>query len=184
MKNIRILYIEDEKQQRKDLSETLKNKGYQVTTACSGKTGLSLFERRHFEVILCDLNMPDIDGMEVLEQVRKTDPNMPFIMLSSRGSIKEAVRSIRKGAFDFVLEPPHPEELEITIKNAVELGRLQKKLLNSQTDYKRLVENVPDVIYSMDPKGRFLSISPACESILGYTALGTGRHVYVRSDSP
>ena len=112
--------------------------------------------------------MPEIGGLEVLEQVRKTDSDIPFIMLSSRGSVKEAVRSIRKGASDFILEPPHPDELEITIKNAYEISILQQKLQSSQTDYKRLVENVPDVIYSLDPKGRFLSISPACESILGY----------------
>ncbi len=168
MKNIRILYIEDEKQQRKDLSEVLKNKGYRVTTACSGKTGLSLFQRRRFDVILCDLNMPEMGGLEVLEQAKKSNPDIPFIMLSSRGSVKEAVRSIRKGAHDFILEPPHPDELEITIDNAFEISRLQQKLLSSQTDYKRLVENVPDVIYSLDPKGRFISISPASETVLGY----------------
>lgn len=168
MKNIRILYIEDNKQQRRALTEILRKKGYVVTTASSGKTGLSLFKRRRFDVILCDLNMPEVDGLEVLGQVKQTGSEIPFIMLSTRGSIKEAVRSIKNGAHDFILEPPHPDELETTIDNAFEISSLQQQLLDSQTDYKHLIENIPDVVYSLDTKGIFLSVSPASRELLGY----------------
>jgi PAS domain S-box-containing protein len=169
MKDISILYIEHEPGQRKDLGGILKEKGYAVTVAASGGTGIRQLERRRFDVVLCDLDMPDVDGIRVLEKTRKIRPDLPFIMLSSRATIPQAVRAIRKGAYDFVLEPPHPDELETTIDHAVEKARLQARLERSEQDLQAFVENVPDILYSLGPGGELKSISPSVEASLGYT---------------
>jgi PAS domain S-box-containing protein len=169
MKDLRVLYIEHEPSHRKDLTGILKEKGYRVTVAASGQTGLRQLERRHFDVVLCDLDMPDVDGIRVLEKTKKLHPDLPFIMLSSRASIPQAVRAIQKGASDFVLEPPHPDELETTIKNAVEKMRLQTRLKRSEHDLQAFVENVPDILYSLGPGGTFQSISPSLKPNLGYS---------------
>ncbi len=168
MKDLRVLYIEHDPGQRKDLTGILKNKGYRVTVSASGQTGLRQLERRSFDVVLCDLDMPDVDGIRVLEKTKKIRPGLPFILLSSRASIPQAVRAIRKGASDFVLEPPHPDEIEITIDNAVEKMRLQTRLKRSELDLQALMENLPDILYSLTPEGKFLSISPSLEMNLGY----------------
>ncbi len=168
MKDIRILYIEHDPVQRKDLTGILKGKGYKVTVAASGRTGLRQIERRRFDVVLCDLDMPDVDGIRVLEKTNKLRPNLPFIMLSSSASVPQAVRAIRKGAADFVLEPPHPDKLETTIDNAVERSQLQARLKRSEQDLKAFVENVPDILYELGPGGKFQSVSPSLEASLGY----------------
>lgn len=169
MPQIRVLYIEDDPRQRRILTSLLRRRGYRVTVSTSGRTGLSQLDTRRFDVVLCDLNMPEIDGLKVLERARKIRPLLPVIMLSSRATIKQAVRAIHKGAADFVLEPPHPDEIETTIQKAIEKARLEEKLKKSERDLQLLVDNVPDVLYSMGPEGRFLSLSPALEMNLGYS---------------
>ena len=170
MKDLRVLYIEHDPGQRKDLTGILKDKGYRVTVAASGQTGLQQLERRSFDVVLCDLDMPDVDGIRVLEKTKKIRPGLPFILLSSRASVPQAVRAIRKGASDFVLEPPHPDELETTIDNAVERSRLRDRLKRSEQDLQAFVENVPDILYSLGPGGKIQSISHSLEPSLGYSA--------------
>jgi PAS domain S-box-containing protein len=168
MKHCSVLYIEDDPQQRRMLSTLLRREGYRVTPAASGRTGLRQFRRRRFDVVLCDLNMPEMDGLQVLDRTKQIKPHLPFIMLSSRGTIKQAVRAIRKGAFDFILEPPQPEEITTTIEKALQNTRLEAKLRKSEADLKLMVDNVPDVLYSLDPTGKFLSLSPALEMNLGF----------------
>ncbi len=168
MKHCSILYIEDDPRQRRILAALLRREGYRVTPAASGRTGLGQLRRKRFDVVLCDLNMPEMDGLQVLDKTKKIQPHLPFIMLSSRGTIKQAVRAIRKGAFDFVLEPPQPEEITTTIGKALHNTRLEAKLRKSEADLKLMVENVPDVLYSLNPAGKFLSLSPALEMNLGY----------------
>jgi PAS domain S-box-containing protein len=169
MEKIKVLCIEDEPEQRKALCHLLRTKNYRVTTAVSGSSGLGILEKRSFDVVLCDLNMPEIDGLEFLEKAKRINPDIPVIILSSHGTIPAAVKSLKKGAFDFILEPPKIEEIEATISKALETTQLQKKLKESEENFRVLVENLPDVVYSLSPKGLFLSISQAVKTILGYT---------------
>ena len=169
MENIRVLYIEDEADQRRLLSRLIRSKGLSVTPASSGRIGLSLFKKRSFDVVLCDLNMPRMDGLKVLERMRKINRDVPVIILSSHGTIAQAVKSIKKGAFDFILEPPNIDEVMTTIHMAIERTRLEKKLRESESNLKMIVENVPDIIYSLSPKGDFLRMSPAVKAIMGYS---------------
>ncbi len=167
-KQIKILYIEEDPGHRRSLTGILRKKGYRVTVAISGNSGLKQLQQRRFDVVLCDLNMPDIRGLQILEQTHRIKPGIPFIMLASRASVTQAVRSIKKGAFDFVLEPPVPDEIDITIRNAVENTQLQEQLKKSEQALERLVNNIPDVLYTLNPEGRFLWLSPGLELNLEY----------------
>lgn len=132
MAKVRILYIEDDDIQRKTLASGLRSKGHSVSVATSGRTGLRLFNSKAFEVILCDLNMPEMDGLGVLENIRRKDPDIPFIILSAHGTVPLAVKTIKKGATYFVLKPVEINQITITIEQIIEKTKLQKKLQDSQ----------------------------------------------------
>ena len=155
MDKIKVLCIDDELEHRKILRNLFPAKKYSIAMAASGQSGLNLFKRRNFDVVLCDLNMPYMNGLKFLEKAKRIKPDVPIIILSSRGTIQAAVKSLKKGAFDFILEPPKIEEIEATIDKAIETTRLQKQLRSSEENLEILVKNLPDVIYSLDPKGVF-----------------------------
>jgi PAS domain S-box-containing protein len=168
MERVRLLYIEDDDQQRKSLASQLRSMGFKVTTAKSGQSGLRLFKSRTCDAILCDLNMPEMNGLEVLDEVRQKDQDMPFIILTAHGTVPLAVKSIKKGADHFILKPLEINEITITINRAIEKAKLEQKLKESESALRMVTENVPDVIYSLNPRGEFLSLNPSVEASLGY----------------
>jgi PAS domain S-box-containing protein len=168
MEKTRILYIEDDENQRRTLSSRLRTKGYSVTAAASGQPGLRLFKSRNFDVILCDLNMPKINGLDVLDEIRRKDRDIPFIILSAHGTASLAVKAIEKGANHSVLKPIEINQIVIIIEQAIEKTKLQGKLRASQDALRIVSENVPDIIYSLNNKGEFISLSPSVKSTMGY----------------
>jgi PAS domain S-box-containing protein len=168
MNKTKVLCIEDELEQRKALCNLLRMKNFSVTTAASGRSGLNLFRKRNFDVVLCDLNMPKMGGLEFLDRAKRINPDIPVIILSSRGTIPAAVKSLKRGAFDFILEPPKIEEIEATIGKAIAATHLQKQLRESNQNLEFLIKNLPDIIYSLSPKGVFLDVSPAVKFNIGY----------------
>jgi PAS domain S-box-containing protein len=168
MTKIRLLYIESDEIQRRKLSSSLRSKGYSVTTAASEQAGIRLFEKRSFDAILCDLNKPKIDGVEVLQRIRYRNSNIPFIIFAASGSVAQAKTAIKKGADYFILEPKKINEIIIIIEQVIEKKRLEKQTSDSQAFFRMVIENVPDVIYSLNPKGEFISLSPSVEHVMGY----------------
>jgi two-component system NtrC family sensor kinase len=168
MDKARILYIESDEIQRKTVSSALRSKGYRVTVAASEQIGFRLFEKKTFDVILCDLNLPKIDGIEVLERIRCINLNIPFIIFAARGSVAQAKKAIKKGATHFVLKPKDIHEIVIIIEQVIERNKLQKVSSDSQAFMQTVIENVPDIIYSLNPKGEFISLSPSVEHVMGY----------------
>lgn len=168
MEKIKVLCIDDEPKQRKALCGLLRAKDYSVTAATSGQSGFDVFKKRSFDVVFCDLNMPMMNGLEFLEKAKRVNPDVPVIILTSHGTIQTAVKSLKKGAFDFILEPPKIEEVEAVITKALETTRLHKQLSESKDNVGFLVKNVPDIIYSLSPKGIFLDLSPAVKTNLGF----------------
>jgi PAS domain S-box-containing protein len=168
MDKIRVLCIDDEAEARKALCSLLRSRKYAVTTAASGQSGLYFFKKRNFEIVLCDLNMPKMNGLQFLNKAKRIKPDIPIIILSSHGTIPSAVKSIKQGAEDFILEPPNIDEIETTIQKALEKKDLRKRLQESEESMKMLVENVPDIVYSFNPKGEFIRLSPAVKANLGY----------------
>ena len=167
MPDLNILYIEDDPSQREALVSAACSRGFNVIKASSGEEGLAKFDRTT-DVILCDLNLPGMDGLEVLRKVKENSPDTPCIVLTSHGSVSLAVQAIKQGATDFVLKPVDFDLIENTIRKAVETRELQRDLAHAKTSLHILSENIPDIVYSFDPTGNLLSLNPATESVLGY----------------
>ncbi|NML63715.1 sigma-54-dependent Fis family transcriptional regulator [Hymenobacter sp. RP-2-7] len=120
----RILTIDDEKAIRFALKDILELEGYQVDQAEDGPTGLDMLIQQKYDVVLCDIKMPRMDGMEVLERARMLAPDAAFIMLSAHGNIELAVEATKKGAFDFLPKPPDLNRLLVTVRNALDKSKL------------------------------------------------------------
>jgi len=123
-----ILVIDDEKAIRKTLGEILTFEGFTVDEAADGIEGAKKIKENSYDCILCDIKMPKMDGLEVLQVAREEKPDIPFIVISGHGNIETAVDAVKKGAYDYISKPPDLNRLLITIRNAMD-----KKSLVTET---------------------------------------------------
>src|SRR3982751_3794340 len=119
-----ILIIDDEKAIRKTLSEILSFEGYKIDEAADGEEGLKKYKDRSYDVVLCDIKMPKVDGIEFLQKAIESNSDIPIIMISGHGNIETAVDAVKKGAYDYISKPPDLNRLLITIRNAMEKNSL------------------------------------------------------------
>ena len=120
----RILVIDDEKGIRSTLKEILEYEKYEVDLAASGPEGLQKFQDEKYDIILCDIKMPDMDGIEVISKIFEQETETQVIMISGHGNIDTAVQAIKKGAYDFIEKPLDLNRLLITIRNAMDKSTL------------------------------------------------------------
>jgi DNA-binding NtrC family response regulator len=120
----KILVIDDERSIRNTLKEVLEYEHHQVDLAEDGPSGIELFSANAYDVVLCDIKMSKMDGIEVLQKICETSPDIPVIMISGHGNIDTAVEAIKKGAYDFLEKPLDLNRLLITIRNAMDKSRL------------------------------------------------------------
>ncbi|MBX2931159.1 MAG: sigma-54-dependent Fis family transcriptional regulator [Chitinophagaceae bacterium] len=137
-----ILVIDDEKSIRNVLKDILTNEGYKVEQAADGEEGFEKFSTTDFDVVLCDIKMPKIDGIEFLLKAYELKPEVPIIMISGHGNIETAVDAVKKGAFDYISKPPDLNRLLITIRNATD----KKVLVKETKTLKRKVSKVQEMI--------------------------------------
>lgn len=142
-----ILIIDDEKAIRKTLSEILSYEGYKIEEASDGEEGLRKFRDKTFDVVLCDIKMPRLDGIEFLDKVREYNPDVPVIMISGHGTIETAVEAVKKGAYDYIAKPPDLNRLLITIRNAMD----KTNLVAETRVLKRKVSKVEEMIGESEP---------------------------------
>ncbi|MCQ2156137.1 MAG: sigma-54 dependent transcriptional regulator [Bacteroidales bacterium] len=121
---MKVLAIDDERAIRNSLCEILSDEGYVVDTAEDGKIGLEMAAGGHYDVILCDIKMPGMDGMEVLDRLIADGSDSAVVMISGHGDIETAVECIKKGAFDFIQKPLDLNRILITLKNATDKSSL------------------------------------------------------------
>lgn len=131
---MKILIIDDERAIRNSLGEILGDEGYSVDTAEDGAAGLEMTGREHYDVIFCDIKMPNMDGLEVLDRLEGEGTDAAIIMISGHGDVDTAVKCIKKGAFDFIEKPLDLNRILITIKNATDKVSLssQNKVLKKK----------------------------------------------------
>jgi two-component system nitrogen regulation response regulator NtrX len=120
----KILVIDDERAIRNTLKEVLEYEKYEVDLAEDGPTGLEMFSSNSYDVVLCDIKMAKMDGIEVLAKIAETSSDIPVIMISGHGNIDTAVEAIKKGAYDFLEKPLDLNRLLITIRNAMDKSTL------------------------------------------------------------
>ncbi|MEN9339939.1 MAG: hypothetical protein RIQ62_1251, partial [Bacteroidota bacterium] len=137
-----VLVIDDDKSIRKALQEILLAEGYQVDVAVDGKEGYNLVKAKSYDCLLCDIKMPKMDGMELLERLQQEGNEVPIIMISGHGSTETAVEAVKKGAFDYISKPPDLNRLLITMRNAVDKG----SLVNETKKLQAKVNAVQDIL--------------------------------------
>ena len=120
----KILIIDDERSIRSTLKEILEYENYSVDEAEDGEKGLEALAKNKYDVVLCDIKMPKMDGIEVLERSREIASDVPFIMISAHGTIDTAVEATKKGAYDFLQKPPDLNRLLVTVRNALDKATL------------------------------------------------------------
>lgn len=115
-----ILIIDDERPIRSTLKDILEYEKIKVAEAEDGPKGIALFKKNEFDAVLCDIKMPGMDGIEVLEQIQAINPDVPVIMISGHGTIDTAVESLKKGAYDYISKPPDLNRLLVCVRNALD----------------------------------------------------------------
>ncbi len=175
-----ILIIDDEKAIRKTLTEILSFEGYKLEEAADGDEGLKKFKEKTYDVVLCDIKMPKLDGIEFLQKAVETNPDVPIIMISGHGNIETAVEAVKKGAYDFIQKPPDLNRLLITIRNAME----RNTLVNEAKTLKRKVFKVEEMIGKSAPiekiKETIEKVGPTEARVLITGDNGVGKELVAR----
>lgn len=175
----KILIVDDEALVRNFLSETLTRKNYEVTTASNGMKALSQMKEGHFDLLITDMRMPDLSGLDLLKKAKEISPSMVVIVITAFGSIENAVEAMRLGAFNYLIKPFSPDTIEAVIEKASE----QQSLLNENRYLREAAENmVPSEVVSHSPAMKkilkeVMQIAKSNANVLIHGESGTGKEV-------
>ena len=173
-----ILVIDDDKAMRDACYQILSRQGYQVELAANARQGLTLLERISFDVILLDLVMPDLDGLETLKKIRGIDPEIEVIIITGYGTIQSAVESIKAGAFHFLSKPFVPDDLRHVVSRALEKRSLDLENLYLRQELKTKDERRV-LVYQSEPMERIMDmvarVAPTDSTVLITGESGTGK---------
>ena len=137
-----ILVIDDQEAIRNALSNILEYEKHSVEVAKSGYEGIEMLQSGNYDAILCDIKMPQMDGIEVLEKIHETNPDLPIIMITGHGSVETAVEALKKGAYDFIEKPLDLNRLIVSIRNALE----KKKIVKENKTLRRKIKKAYDIV--------------------------------------
>jgi two-component system nitrogen regulation response regulator NtrX len=176
----RILVIDDERSIRNTLKDILEYEKYEVELAEDGPKGLEKIKNGEFDIVLCDIKMPGMDGIEVLEKLTELSSDVPVIMISGHGNIDTAVEAIKKGAFDFIEKPLDLNRLLITIRNAMDKSNLvtETKILKKKVSKKYEIIGKSEAIRKVIEMADRVACTDARVLITGSN--GTGKELVAR----
>jgi DNA-binding NtrC family response regulator len=175
-----ILIVDDERAIRKTLGEILSYEGFKIEEAADGEEGLKLFSEKNYDVVLCDIKMPKLDGLEFLTRATEKNPDVPVIMISGHGTIETAVDAVKKGAFDYIAKPPDLNRLLITIRNALDRNTLTKETRTLKRKVLRVAEMAGESDAIKRIKDTIEKVAPTDARVLITGENGVGKELVAR----
>ncbi len=178
----RILIVDDESSIRRTLKEILEFEKYEVDEARDGMECLVKLKKEKYDVILLDIKMPKMDGMEVLERLSVLAPDTPVVMISGHANIDTAVEAVKKGAFDFISKPPDLNRLLITLRNAMDKSNLltETKVLKNKVSRSKVQEMVGESHSMAKIKETIEQVAPTDARVLIMGPNGSGKELVAR----
>ncbi|HEY4716009.1 MAG TPA: sigma-54 dependent transcriptional regulator [bacterium] len=183
-KPISILVVDDEESVRSMLKETLSQEGYSVDDAQDASAAIDQIEKKEFAIILCDIKMPGINGMEFLKAVKRKDVSPPVIMMSAYGTVDDAIECVKQGAYDYINKPFRTDELILTIKKTEERERLLRENLflrravEKEYNYENLIGKSPQMLRIYETIAKIASYKT---TILITGESGTGKELVAKA---
>ncbi len=195
MEKAKIIVIDDEESMCKFMQIMLKKEGYEVTSTQSSKDALEKIKNSNFDLVIADLMMPELNGLELLSKVKSIDRDLSFIVMTAYASVDTAIEALKKGAFDYIAKPFKVDELKITIKKSLEQKRITrenldlKKQLKKEFSFDNFIGNSPEIL---EMKRLAEKVAQTDSTVLIQGESGTGKelvakaiHYYSRrSDKP
>ncbi|HWT79246.1 MAG TPA: sigma-54 dependent transcriptional regulator [Candidatus Methylomirabilis sp.] len=184
MKRVKILVIDDDESLRRVLEYNLAQEGYAVLSAASGEQGLELLKKEGADVVVTDVRMPGMDGLQVMESVRKIDPNIQVIILTAFGTIEMAVEAMKAGAFHYISKPFNRDELKLTLRKALHLKDLERENvtlrqeLKERTGLETIIADSPQMQAVLE---MIVRVAPTETTVLILGESGTGKELIARA---
>jgi two-component system nitrogen regulation response regulator NtrX len=175
-----ILVIDDEKAIRKTLNEILTFEGFTVDEAADGVEGVKKIKENTYDCILCDIKMPKMDGLEVLQVAHEEKPDIPFIVISGHGNLETAVDAVKKGAYDYISKPPDLNRLLITIRNAMDKKSLVSETKQLRKRIARGYEMIGESEGMMKIQDTIAKVAPTDARVLITGENGVGKELVAR----
>lgn len=177
---MKILIIDDERAIRSSLRDILEYEKFEVVDAADGKSGLEILEKEKPDLIFCDIKMPGIDGIEVLQSIMQKNPDLPVVMISGHGTIETAVEAVKKGAYDFIQKPLDLNRILVTIRNAFERDQLVKETKILKKKINKASEMIGESEAFLEVKKLIEKIAPTEARVLITGENGTGKELVAR----
>ncbi len=176
----KILIVDDERSIRDALRDILEYEGYDVSEAKDGEEGLNMLLKDDYEVALCDIRMPKLEGLEVLLKAGEAGLATQFIMISAYGNIENAVEATKRGAYDFITKPPDLNRLLVSVRNAIE----KSKLVAETVELKRRIYKINEIVGESDPikkvKETIERVAPTEARVMITGANGSGKEMVAK----
>lgn len=178
----KILIVDDDKGIRQTLRDILEFEKYKVAEAVDGLDAMVKVKQSHFDVVILDIKMPKMDGMDVIDKIQTLKPDLPVVMISGHGNIDTAVEAVKKGVFDFIQKPPDLNRLLITIRNAMDKSSLitDKKVLQRKINKKQSVDLIGESSAIKAIKDTISVVAPTDARVLVNGENGTGKELVAR----
>ena len=176
----KILVIDDEKSIRTTLQEILQYENHEVDMASGGPEGLEMFGHKKYDIVLCDIKMPEMDGLEVLEKLIEKGSDAQIIMISGHGNVENAVQAIKQGAYDFIQKPLDLNRLLITIRNALDKSSLISETAVLRKKVNKTLEMVGESAAIKQVKEMIEKVAPTDARVLITGDNGTGKELVAR----